>query len=147
MSKILLKLDQNSVTGSFYEELRIIGIVSQLTDYTFSWNIRRYTGVDFRIDNDKEMKMIKNNRNHYYSVFEYMHPVRKLVYYLYSNYYRGEYLLPELKKVDFLWLLKDDYVNDDEMSDLMSSIRRIPGVQLVNEVSLDKIKNKQHLLF
>lgn len=146
MSKILLKLDQEKVTTDFYENLRIIGVVSPMQDYVFSWHIKRYTGIDFRIQNDKEILLEKRKRKYYYSLFEHIHPIRQLVYYLYSNHYEGEYLLPELKSIDFLWLLKNDEVYDEEMNLLMQSIKIIPGVQLVNEIPINKIKNKQHLL-
>ncbi|MBA3675497.1 MAG: IPExxxVDY family protein, partial [Chitinophagaceae bacterium] len=65
----------------------------------------------------------------------------------YNNHFDGEYLLPELKHLDFLWLIKDDIMHDDEIAVLISSIRTLPVVQLITEMTNEKIKNKQHLLF
>jgi hypothetical protein len=69
------------------------------------------------------------------------------VHYLYNNQFDGEYLLPEFKHLDFLWLIKGEAVSDEELKLLMQSIRSLPGVQLVNEMTNEKIKHKQHLIF
>ena len=57
------------------------------------------------------------------------------------------YLLPEFKHLDFLWLLKGDVVADENLQQLMSSIRGVPGVQMVMELAHEKIRNKGHLIF
>jgi hypothetical protein len=66
---------------------------------------------------------------------------------LYKNHHDGEYLLPEFKHLDFLWLLKDDFVSDESLQHLVQSIRTVNGVQLVIELTNEKIKNKEHLVF
>jgi hypothetical protein len=66
---------------------------------------------------------------------------------LYNNQFEGEYLLPEFKHLDFLWLMKNDNVSDDDLSKIISPVRSIPGVQLVVELTNEKIKNKEHLVF
>ena len=55
--------------------------------------------------------------------------------------------MPEFKHLDFLWLMKGDMMNDSGVTALVQSIKQIPGVQLVMELSTDKIKNKGHLIF
>jgi hypothetical protein len=65
---------------------------------------------------------------------------------LYNNQHDGEFLLPEFKHLDFLWLIKGDDLNKDELISFMQSARLIPAVQLVTEMASEKIKNKQHLV-
>jgi hypothetical protein len=67
-------------------------------------------------------------------------------HYLYQNAFDGEYLLPEFKHLDYLWLIKGERPDDAEFEDLMASIRDIEGVQLVTEITDEKIKNKTHLV-
>ena len=74
-------------------------------------------------------------------------PNGSLVHYLYVNQFDGEYLLPELKHLDFLWLLKGDEVSGADIAVLQQNIKSIPGVQLVSELTGQKIKNKEHLIF
>jgi hypothetical protein len=80
-------------------------------------------------------------------VYEYQEMSNSLQHFLYINQFDGEYLLPEFKHLDFLWLLKGDWVTDEKLAQLMGSVRAIPGVQLVMELVQDKIKNKGHLIF
>ena len=80
-------------------------------------------------------------------MYEYSEPSTFLKHYLYNNQYDGEYLLPEFKHLDFLWLLKDDFVSDESLQDLVQSIRTVNGVQLGGRTTNEKIKNKEHLVF
>jgi hypothetical protein len=43
--------------------------------------------------------------------------------------------------------MKDDIMKDEEVAVFMKSIRTVPSVQLVVELTNEKIKNKQHLVF
>jgi hypothetical protein len=43
--------------------------------------------------------------------------------------------------------MKDDVMKDDELLVLMNTVRAIPSVQMVVELTNEKIKNKQHLIF
>ena len=70
-----------------------------------------------------------------------------MTHYLYNNQFDGEYLLPEFKHLDFLWLIKGEDVGKEDLLSLMQAIRSLPGVQLVNEMTNEKIKHKQHLIF
>jgi 23S rRNA U2552 (ribose-2'-O)-methylase RlmE/FtsJ len=66
---------------------------------------------------------------------------------LYNNKYDGEYLLPEFKHIDFLWLFKGDMVSDTTVNETVKELRNIHGVQLVNELTNAHIRNKGHLIF
>ena len=54
---------------------------------------------------------------------------------------------PNSKHLDFLWLVKGEEIDDADLSTLIQSLRSLPGVQLVNEMTHEKIRNKQHLIF
>lgn len=103
--------------------------------------------MDFRINHEIEISLKKKKRDYYFSVFEYQEPLGSLSHYIYNNQFEGEYLLPEFRHLDFLWLMKDDIVTQASLQDLISSIRSITGVQLVVELTNEKIKNKEHLVF
>ena len=142
-----LKIDNDVLAEEFFEPCRLIGIVAPIKDYLFIWQINQHLGYNFRINNGLEIQLKKKDRNYFFSVYEY--PIHSccMVHYLYNNQFDGEYLLPEFKHLDFLWLTKYDEVSNDEMNALMQGIRSMPGVQLVKEMSHDKIKHKQHLIF
>lgn len=142
-----LVLDSNSITDGFFEDTRLVGIMAPMKDYLFCWQLNNLLGVDFRINNDIEIQLTKKQRNYFFSVYEYPERHTALVHYLYNNQCDGEYLLPEFKHLDFLWLMKGDEVDNATFLHLIESVRTIKGVQLVIELTGEKIKHKEHLVF
>jgi hypothetical protein len=141
------KLDLGDLTDDFFEDTRLIGIVAPIKDYQFCWNLNQLMRFDFRVNNDIEIQLFKKNRQYFFEIFEYHEPNRTLIHYLYNNQFDGEYLLPEFKHLDFLWLLKGDAVEAEYLQELLSNIKSINGVQLAQELTNEKIKNKGHLIF
>ena len=142
-----LKIDNETLAEEFFEYTHLLGIVAPVKDYQFTWHINERLGFKFRINNGLEIQLRKKERNYFFSIYEYAVPGCCLVHYLYHNQYDGEYLLPEFKHLDFLWLIKGEAVSIDELTVLRQSIKLLPAVQLVNEMKHEKIKNKQHLIF
>ena len=142
-----LKLDIEEMADDFFRDTRLLGIVAPVKDYQLCRLINQLFRINFRMNNDIEIHLTKKQRKYFFSIYEYAIPSISLAHYLYNNQFDGEYLLPEFKHLDFLWLIKDDIMHDDELSGLILSIRTIPVVQLVTEMTNEKIKNKQHLIF
>ena len=149
MSERSLKLAINNhdLAEAFFEDTRLLGIMAPLKDYQFCWQLNSLLGMDFRINNEIEIGLKKKNRDYYFSIFEYCEPAGSLSHYLYNNQFEGEYLLPEFKHLDFLWLMRDDYVSDAALQEIIKPVRTIAGVQLVVELTNEKIKHKEHLVF
>jgi hypothetical protein len=142
-----LKLDFEELADDFFSDTRLIGIVAPLKDYQFCWHLNQLLRYDFRNNNEIEIQLNKKKRDYFFSVFEFREKNNSLVHYLYNNQFEGEYLLPEFKHLDFLWLLKGDPVAEDMMQSIMQAIRTINGVQLVMELTNEKIRNRGHLIF
>ena len=142
-----LKLDMDDLTSDFFEDVRLLGIVAPVKAYQFCWLLNNQLRLDFRINNQIEIELAKKQRKYFFHVYEFSELHNALIHYLYINQFDGEYLLPEFRHLDFLWLLKGDTVNDTLLKTLMQSIKGISNVQLVTELSCDKIKNKSHLVF
>ena len=145
MSKLIL--DTKDITDDFFEETRLLGVMASLKDYQFCWQLNNMLGVDFRVNNEIEIQLKKKNRNYFFGVYEYKEPTSSLEHYIYNNQFDGEYLLPEFKHLDFLWLMKGDAVSDELLQQKTGNLRSINGVQLVVELTNEKIKNKEHLVF
>ncbi|MFI5154956.1 MAG: IPExxxVDY family protein [Chitinophagales bacterium] len=142
-----LKLDLQDMTNEFFDGARLLGIVNPVKDYQFCRQLNRQLRFDFRANNQIEIELKKKQRKYFFSVFEFSEHHCALNHYLYNNQYDGEFLLPEFRHLDFLWLLKGDLVEDLLLSDLMNAIKSIGGVQLVMELRQEKIKHKEHLMF
>lgn len=142
-----LKLDLDELAEEFFRESRLVGIVAPIKDYQLCWRLNQLLTIDFRNNNDIEIQLKRKKRDYYFAVFQYCEPNNALVHYLYNNQFDGEYLLPEFRHLDFLYLLKGDTLADGYVLQLMDTIRRINGVQLVMELAHDKIRNKGHMIF
>jgi hypothetical protein len=141
-----LVLDNSALTEAFFEGTRLLGIMAPIKDYQFCWHLNNSIGLDFRI-NEIEIMLIRKKRNYYFSVYEYKEPTGSLEHYIYKNQFDGEYLLPEFKHLDFLWLMKSDEVTQESMQQTIQIIRSIKAVQLVTELNTEQIKNKENLIF
>ncbi len=142
-----LTLDINEMAEDFFEDTRLLGIVAPVKDYQLCWFINQLFRFRFRMNNEIEIQLTKKQRKYFFPVYEYNEPNSSLVHYLYNNQDDGEYLLPEFKHLDFLWLLKGDLVENESINHMISSIKNIYAVQLVMELTNEKIKNKGHLIF
>lgn len=142
-----LLLNTHDLTNEFFEDTRLLGIMAPIKDYQFCWLLNHAMGMDFRINNDIEIQLNKKKRSYFFAVYEYCEPTGSLSHFIYNNQFDGEYLLPEFKHLDFLWLMKGDIVNDETLQQKAENIRSITGVQLVMELTNEKIKNKEHLVF
>jgi hypothetical protein len=142
-----LKLDLDELAQDFFEDSRLLGIVAPVKDYRFCWLLNHKLRFDFRMKNDIEIQLTKKGRQYFFAVYEYCEPNGSLCHYLYNNQFDGEYLLPEFRHLDFLWLMKGDIASDDWLTDLTASLKSLNGVQLVMELTNEQIRNKGHLIF
>ena len=141
-----LKLDDDQMSDSFFDNTRILGIVSTLKNYQLCFHIEKLLQIDFRTSADLQISLEKNKRSYSFTVYEFLEPAIATEHFLYSNKNDGEPLIYELQHLDFIWLLKGQYFYDESLfSDLQQKLRSISGIQLVTEVNQEKIKSKDNL--
>lgn len=140
-------IDNSALVEDFFSDTQVLGVVAPVKDYRFCWLLNQTLGYDFRLNADIEIQLAKKGRKYFFSVFEFGETGTSFVHYIYNNQFEGEYLLPEFRHLDFLWLTKGDEPGKDHILNLKQSIKRIPGVQLVTELEKEMIKNKIHLVF
>jgi hypothetical protein len=142
-----LKINNDLLAEEFFENTHLLGIVAPVKNYQFIWHINQSLGYTFRLNSDFEIELRKKTRSYFFSIYEYQIPQTSIVHYLYHNQHMGEYLLPEFKHLDYLWMIKGDEISGIEVSDIQQMIKQLPVVQFVNEMTHEKIKHKQHLIF
>lgn len=140
-------LDNKDLSEEFFEGTRLLGVMAPVKDYQFVWQLNGLLGLDFRVNNDIEIQLTKKKRNYFFAVYEFREPTGSLEHYIYNNQFDGEYLLPEFRNLDFLWLMKGDVVTDSYLQQVINDIRSLSGVQLVTELTHEKIRNKEHMVF
>jgi len=140
-------LNIEDVTEDFFSDTRLLGIMAGAKNYRFCWQLNNFLGYSFRLNRDIEIHLRKKDRSYFFPVYQHNVHNSFLQHYIYHNCYDGEYLLPEFKHMDFLWLMKGDCVCDQDCGELVGAVKSITGVQLVTELTNEKIKNKGHLVF
>jgi len=142
-----LRLDVDELNDDFFEDTRLLGITATMKNYQFCMQLNNMLGYDFRLNPEIEIHLKKKNRSYYFSIYQYKEPNNCLVHYLYQNQFDGEYLLPEFKHMDFLWLMKYEYVDDEKCNWMRQTIRNLNGVQMIVELTNEQIKNKGNMVF
>ena len=141
-----LVLDNASLAASFFEDTCLLGIVASMEDYHFCNMIKQELGFDFRNDVSCEIAFNKKTRKYYFSVFKYQEHNSSIIHYIYVNKCDGDHLLPEFKHLDYIWLICTGEGIIYPIKQLMEAVKTIKGVQLITELTNEKIKNKQHLV-
>lgn len=142
-----LLLDNHKMAEGFFEDTRLLGVMASIKDYQFCWHLNNMLGMDFRLNNEIEIQLTKKKRNYFFPVYEFNEPTGSLSHYIYNNQHDGEYLLPEFKHLDYLWLMKGDTVDENSLQQKTNLLQSISNVQLVVELSFEKIRNKEHMVF
>ncbi len=142
-----LQLDNELLAEDFFSDTRLLCIMASIKDYSFCWQLNSFLGYYFRFNTDVEIQIRKKTRTYYFSVYHFPEPNSPLTHFIYVNQNDGEYLLPEFKHMDFLWLMKYDLVDDSKCLGISASIKSINKVQMVAELTNEKIKSKQRLIF
>ena len=142
-----LRLNLDELANDFFEDAHLLGIVAPLKDYQLCWQLNQQFRFKFRLNNEIEIQLSKKGRQYFFAVYEYKEPNGSNCHYLYNNQFDGEYLLPEFKHLDYIWMIKGDGSAKAVIPEFSNLLRSVAGVQLVTEVTPDKIRNKAHLIF
>lgn len=141
-------LNVDEMINDFFEGCRSYGIVTNFKNYKFCWYINKMLGYDFRLNTDIEIITSKKNRQYFFPVYQYNIQNSAVTHYLYDNSFDGEYLIPEFKHIDFLWLMKGEYYIDEEAcNEIIEIVRSTKEVQMISEIDVDKLSSKAHLIF
>jgi hypothetical protein len=142
-----LKLNIDELTEDFFMDTRLLGIIVSVKNYRFCWQLNSMLGYNFRLNPDIEIHIQKKGRHYFFPVYQHSVSCSFLNHYIYHNQNDGEYLLPEFKHMDFLWLIKGDDITDEACRQLIQSVKNMNAVQLVTELTNEQIKNKGNLVF
>jgi hypothetical protein len=145
MSK--LKLNTDGIEEDFFSGTHLLGIMTPVKNYRFIWQVNANTGFDFRLNTDVEIQLKRKERNYFFSVYQFCQTECELEHFIYYNQFEGEYLLPEFKHLDFLWLMRGNVITDEDFLSVQNKLKDIEGMQLVTELTQEKIKNKGNLIF
>lgn len=133
-----------SANIDYFEGYQLMGIVSQLKDYSLAYfinqkleiDLKKYENLDF-YDGDGE--------KHSFSWYFYEDEQLSAKMYLISNTSKTGKLIPGKKELDYFLLLKD-FSTDQHINLFLSKFREIQNVLAVFKFDLNNIKNADILI-
>lgn len=141
-----LVLDMSAVQEEFFSDTAMIGIGCPLQGHEFCWTINRRLDFNFvrEPENDVEYKPAKDHA-HFFSLYKYEEPLSTCMHLLYKLRSDKKSLLPEIKQLDYLWLIKDRMA-DALCGEITAELRDIPQIQLAQSIDPERLRNINHLL-
>lgn len=140
------KLDEVSMEQAFFEDTAIIGMVSSLPVYRLCWMLNSYFDIDFVCEPDMTVELVaKGGTSTFLPVYQYQFPNSLNRYLLYKLKAENASLLPEIGKMDYVWLVQTTDAEDDAI-DISNSLKKIPDVMLSQILERQQLKNTRNLL-
>ncbi len=144
-----LLLDDTHFSDDFFSESKLMGIVTSYKNYKFCWQLNKHLGLRFKLNNLLEIQLKKTKkgivRDYFFQVYQFNNVLTNLDHLIYHNQFNGEYLLPEYKHIDFIWMMKGDVHNNPFINTLLPRVRQLDGLQLLIDINANKLTHKEHL--
>lgn len=135
-----LKLDYD-----YSFDFKLLAIVSSLRNYRLCHFINKTLHTLLSKAEYLEIHSSKKRQHLLFDLYLYKDEVSQLEYKLLSNKYNGDYLIPEMKEVDFFFIIEGDLA-EKSVSDALTSLKLLNVIQAIFEVDPNQLKSKQNLI-
>jgi hypothetical protein len=140
-----LVLDMAAMQEDFFADSSLIGISSSLPIYRFCWLLNKSFALNFTRQPDFDIVLqTGKGKYHYFPVYQYCLPMDGYRHLLYKLKADKESLLPEIKQLDYLWMIQSGTAEKDA-ADITRQLRNIADIQLAQTLSHDRFKNLNSL--
>ncbi|MEI8279361.1 MAG: IPExxxVDY family protein [Bacteroidota bacterium] len=139
-------LDMAAMQEDFFADTALVGIVSSLPIYKLCWMLNHRFDTQFVRDMDLDVCLDENaEQKNYFPIYSYCTPLNGSRYLIYKLKNNKESLLPEIKQMDYLWLIQSN-ASEEEALVISQYLRDIPDIQMAQILTVDKLKNINCLL-
>lgn len=142
-----LVLDTSAMQDDFFEGAALIGISTSLTAHRFCWLLNSCFNLSFAraVEMDVCLRSTREEDHQYFSVYHYVEPLNVGQHILYRLRCGKERLLPELKNLDYLWMVQSAQAETDAAL-FTAHLRGMSDVQLANMLVPEELKSRLNLL-
>lgn len=137
-----LLLNFTAVENDFFEDLKMFCLLCPHEPYHLVWHINSTLPFNFKRTPNQDI-LIMNN---YYVVYEYEDPLNQIQHYLIASRSKTNYILPELKNIDFIWMIKGAHKIEEYVKELPSMTKNIPIVSDCRLIDHKKLSNRKVFL-
>jgi hypothetical protein len=124
----------------------LIAVTTSLKDYRICYLINRYLNFNFIKTDDLSVEIGPNPGPVLFSMYAYNWEASDTDFYFIANKGSDGYLVPEMRKTDYFLMIRN-YIADDELDSIVSSLNRIPEIVAAVKIDPKKIKSRENLLF
>jgi len=124
----------------------LIGIATPLLDYRMAWFINHVLFKQLAKTDDLTITDPQNRVQTAYGRFDYQEELTKSVFHLVQNKQGAICLIPELRELDYLLLVKGEYYRPRK-NEMVKKIRAIEQIQAVVIIDVESLKSKNNLIF
>ena len=123
------------------EDFLLFGICSQSKDYRLVWIINKHLKLRLKRKED-----ISPDAINHFSCYFFEDEEERIKYHLSSAKSKGAVFMKELKQIDYLLIIKENYESVD--ADIfLSELKRSETVLAAYRLNPDILKSKQYLFF
>ncbi len=140
-----LVLDMSAMEENFFEESAMMGIGTALPAYNLCWMLNKTFDINFIRDTEQNISITKKGVRYDFPVYVYNFPNSPYKYLLYKLRNASEFLLPETKQLDFLWLIQTATPEEDAL-EILTELKSINEVQLAQLLASEQLKNLKNLI-
>src|ERR1700743_1210122 len=124
----------------------LIAVTTSLKDYRICYLINKSLSFSFIKITDLAVEMQQADAPVHFSLYHYTPEENGPDCYFIANKGTDGYLVPEMKKADYFLMIKN-YIDENELESLISSLNRIPEIVAAVKIDPKKIKSRENLLF
>ena len=124
----------------------LIAVTTSLKDYRICYLINKSLNFNFIKIPDLSVDINQNEGPVLFSLYHYNWEATETDFYFIGNKGSEGYLIPEMKKADYFLLIKN-YIDENDLDNLISALNKIPEVVAAVKIDPKKIKSRENLLF
>jgi hypothetical protein len=139
-------LNTEAMQEEFFADTALIGIVSTLPGYQFCWMLNKQLETNFIREPEMDVCVQNGKKDqNYFPIYQCNIPMNGSRYILYKLKSNKENLLPEVKQLDYLWMIQSNSPDSDAQN-ITGHLRDMPEVQLAQVIAADRLKNLDNLI-
>ena len=124
----------------------LIAVTSSLKDYRICYLINKSLHFNFIKAPDLSVEIRPGEAPILFSIYHFNSGENGIDTYFIANKGTEGYLVPEMKKADYFLMIKN-YIDENELDSLVSSLNKIPEVVAAVKIDPKKVKSRENLLF
>jgi len=124
----------------------LIAVTTSLKDYRICYLINKFLHFNFVKASDLSVEVRPGEVPILFSIYHFNSGENGIDTYFIANKGTEGYLVPEMKKADYFLMIKN-YIDENELDSLISSLNKIPEVVTAIKIDPKKVKSRENLLF